>query len=315
MKMIINTINLGVVFLTAVLISGCAEQETHQEEARLEHSETEHNEHIQITAEALHEFDIKVDHVSSGELRLYVALPGEIIVPPDNLAHVQPRFPGIVKQVYKHIGDPVKKGELLAIIEGNESLVEYNVHSLIDGTLIEKHLSMGEVVGENEHGFVIADLDRVWAMLKLYQKDLMSVKKGQEVVISAGVGMPEVTAKVNYISPIIDESTRTATVRVELDNLKREWKPGLFITGKITVASNRVAMRVPQSALLNFEGETIVFSQQGDEYFPQPVTLGKQNLSFAEIISGLAPGQAYVSEGGFILKAELQKASFGGHVH
>ncbi len=282
------------------------EEKGHQEEEQI----------VNITPEEMKEFDIELATAGPGELQIHVNLPGEVVIPPDNIAHVHPRFPGIVKKVLKHIGDRVKKGETLAIVESNESLVEYKIKSLIDGTVVEKHLTVGEVVDDTQHGFVIADLDTVWVYLQVYQKDLPYVNVGQKVTIIARPGMPQATAYIDYISPIVDEVTRTAKARVILPNPKGIWKPGLFVTGRVITKKVKVNILVPKTALQTMGDQTVVFVKTDEGYKPQPVEVGRENEVNVEILHGLKPGQVYVSKGGFTLKSELLKSEIGeGHGH
>ncbi|NOZ48280.1 MAG: HlyD family efflux transporter periplasmic adaptor subunit [Chlorobi bacterium] len=298
-----------------------AKQELNNNEHDEEHGEEHGEKHeeelvVQLTDSEMKEFGIETSVAGEGNLQIHVNLPGEVIIPPDNLAHVHPRFPGMVKAVYKEIGDEVVKGEVLAIIESNESLVEYKMKSLIDGTIIEKHITRGEVVEDSEHGFVIADLTKLWVYLSVYQKDLPYVKIGQSVVISAGEGLPTVKAKISYISPVIDEITRTATARVELSGNNNVYKPGLFVTGSITTTNIRVSLSIPKTAIETLDNKPVVFVKTGEGFKPHEIKIGRKNDINVEVISGIKPGDVYVSKRGFTLKAELQKSEFGeGHGH
>ncbi|MFC2088750.1 efflux RND transporter periplasmic adaptor subunit [Calditrichota bacterium] len=298
-----------------LIVAGCTNEEVQDQDNKHSDEGENHKEIVQFSDDEMKEFGIEISVASSGKLITKVSLTGEIIIPPDNLAHITPRFPGIVKKVFKHIGDRVKEGEILAIIEGNESLTDYAVKSFISGTIVEKHLSLGELVEDNTHGFVVANIDQVWALLKIYQKDLSRVRISQQVLISAGIHMPEAGAIINYISPIIDEETRTATARVVLKNTNREWKPGLFVKGIVAIGDYEADVIVPQGALFSYEGNTVIFIAGEEGFYPHPVSIGKSNELAAEIISGLESGQKYVSKGGFTIKSELQKAEFGGHAH
>ncbi|MHB2154645.1 efflux RND transporter periplasmic adaptor subunit [Calditrichota bacterium GD2] len=294
----------------------CAPEEKPEDKPSLQEENHEEEQIVTISPEEMKEFGVELAKAGAGNLQLHVNLPGEIVIPPDNLAHIHPRFPGIVKKVLKHIGEHVKKGETLAIVESNESLVEYQIKSLIDGTIVEKHLTLGEVVTDRNHGFLIANLNTVWVYLQVYQKDLPYVKEGQKVVIFAGPGLPRVEGVIDYISPIIDEVTRTAKARVVLPNPKGIWKPGLFVTGRIITKDLQVDVLVPKTALQTLADETVIFVKTDEGFEPRPVEIGKENEENVEIIHGLNPGEIYVRKGGFTLKAELLKSEFGdGHGH
>lgn len=315
-KTIRLTFILCVLISSGIVFQQCSNQKskTHREE---EKENGGHNEEIvQLTDEEMTEFGIELATAGSGKLEQHVDLTGEIVIDPNRLAHIFPRFPGIVKEVRKKIGDFVKKGDVMAIIESNESLAPYEVKTQIAGTVIDMHLTLGEVIGDGEHSFLIADLSKVWINLSVYQKDLFQIQVGQKAVISAGPNTKEVIGKISYISPIVDENTRTATARVILNNGDGYWRPGLFVNAKVFIGDETVAVYAPKTALETFENRTVVFVKHEDGFEPQVVTIGRSNTKSVEIVAGLKPGQVYVSKGGFTLKAELQKDAFSdGHEH
>ena len=262
------------------------------------------------------EFGIEIQVAGPGLIAATTVLPGETIIPPDNLAYINPRYPGVVKEVRKHIGDQVARGDVLAIIEGNESLVDFELRAMIDGTVVEKHLTIGEVIQGTENSFVVADLSTLWIMLRLYQKDHLLVKEGQVVTIHAGYDIPPARGVIEYISPLIDESTRTASARVVLKNPRGLWKPGLFVRGTVRLGAVKVPLAIPVTAIEYVENEAVVFVEAGRGYEARHVRLGRKNDSMVEVLGGLESGERYVSKGGFTLKAEMMKGGFSdGHSH
>lgn len=192
----------------------------------------------------------------------------------------------------------------------------FEIYSPLTGTVIEKHLTLGETIDTESSVFTIADLSTVWVNLDIYQKDLISVRKGQTVKIEMGHGIPSVEGTISWISPLADEATRTTKARVVLPNSDGSLRPGLFVTAKVAVSSSPADLVVPKSALQTFEGKTVVFVKTAEGFEPRPVEIGRENEIAVEILSGLAPGQTYVAEGAFTLKAQLSKGAFGdGHNH
>lgn len=285
--------------------------------AQGDNDQNEHHEDIvQLSQSEMDEFGIELSIAGPGTLRIEITVPGEVVVNNDKLAHIAPRFPGVVKQVFKHLGDKVKKGDVLAVVESNESLVPYEIKSLLDGVVIEKHITIGEVRSSEEPAFVIANLDTVWVNLSVYQMHLPYVRVGQRVTVSSGQEFADATGVISYLSPIVDKHTRTATARVVLPNHNGNWRPGLFVEGLIVANEEIVSLLIPKSSLQKFEGNDVVFVQTPEGFKPVPVKIGRINQSSAEILSGLEVGQKYVSKGGFTLKAELEKSSLsGGHNH
>ncbi|PKL87026.1 MAG: hypothetical protein CVV23_17500 [Ignavibacteriae bacterium HGW-Ignavibacteriae-2] len=282
----------------------------------------EHNENdnlggvIILSDSVITELGIKTDIVGPKLLQAHVDLTGEIVVDPDKLAHIVPRFAGIVKKVYKKIGDKVSKDEVVAVIESNESLVTYNVESSIDGVVLDLHMTPGEFIGDDEHVVTVVDLSTVWAELNIYQEELNNIKVGQNVdVFFDGVDITA-RAKIFYISPTVDVHTRTGKARVQLNNSKSIWKPGMFINAKVYTEIETVDQAVSLTAIHNFEGQKVVFVRDGLGFRAQPVTIGKTNTIYVQILTGLNIGQIYLSDGAFVIKSELLKESFGGdHGH
>lgn len=266
---------------------------------------------VHLSDEQIKAGGIEIAVAGPGELSVVAQLPGEVRLNADRLAHMMPRFAGALKEVRKQVGDKVKKGEILAIIESNESLSSYAVTSLIAGTVIQKHATLGEIIAENSEIFVVANLDTVWVDLSIYPRDLAHIKEGQKVQISAGSGGPEVTGTIAYVGPLVSEQTRTAMARVVLPNADGRWRPGMFVSSKVQVENFSVAVRVPKDALQTVEGLTCVYVASGGGFRAVPMQLGREDDTFVEVISGVHAGESYVAAGAFLLKAEQGKGDLG----
>jgi cobalt-zinc-cadmium efflux system membrane fusion protein len=283
-----------------------AQSEAHEEDEEI----------VKLSDEEIGELGIVLNELSGQKLQQHSDLTGEIVPDPDKLAHIVPRFTGLVIEVNKKIGDRVKKDEVIAVIESNESLVTYNVVSSIDGVVLELHMTPGELIGDEKHIVTIADLNTVWAELNIYQKDLRKIKVGQNAEVYFDEVENAVNSKIFYISPTVDENTRTATARIRLFNKRGLFKPGMFISAKVTTNYLDVEMSVSINAVQNFEGQKVVFVREDEGFKPKVVTVGKSNSKYVEVLSGLELGQSYVAEGAFKIKSELLKESFGGgHGH
>jgi len=293
-----------------------AEHGDHDEHEGHKGQDEHGDEEIKLSDEEIKEFNIIIQKAKPGVLYVQLKCPGEIRMNSDKVAHIIPRFPGVVKKVLKNIGDNVKKGEVVSIIESNESLSAYEIKSLIKGVIVEKHLVLGEALEEGAVIYVVADLSTVWADFTLYQKDLSKVKIGQIVSITSGNSKSKAKGRISYISPVIDEGTRTTFARVVLRNRNNTWRPGLFITGLIKVQSIKTQLLVPMSSLHTVENKPSIFVKTDEGFAVVHVKTGRSNSEFVEILSGLNAGNSYVAEGGFTLKSELAKGSFGhGHNH
>ena len=200
--------------------------------------------------------------------------------------------------------------------DDDNRFTRYEIRAPFAGTIIYKHITQGEVLKDDSEAFIVADLRSVWVLLTAYQKDLPFLRVGQPVHIKSSQGGPETTGTVDYISPIINEVLRTASVRIVLPNPDGQWRPGSFVTATIDVEGVDVPLLVPRSAIQMMEDDSVVFIETDEGFVPEPVQIGRTNPTHAEILSGLAVGQPYVAQGAFILKAQLAKGTFGdGHAH
>jgi len=194
-----------------------------------------------------------------------------------------------------------------------QKLAWYPLRAPFDGTVIEKHLTLGEKHNDEFGAFTVADLTSVWVNISVYQKDLPYVRKGMSVTVAGGGGMPAMEGKVSYMAPVVNEKTRTALARVVLPNPDGTLRPGLFVSAQITVGAEIASVVVPKSAVQRVGEQPVVFLDTDEGFQAVPVTLGRGNDSHVEILAGLAAGQRYVTQGAFELKAKIVTSGLGAH--
>lgn len=263
---------------------------------------------IEITPEMISLNKIKIEKAEPREFINQVHVLGKIVPNEERTLMVSPRFPGVVRQVNKKLGDYVLKGETLAVIESNESLQDYEVKSELSGTIIKRNVNVGMFLSGQENIFVVSDLNSVWADFQLYRQDYSKVKRGNPVEVKSMDGKDSQLAVISYLSPQANESTQTLMARAILSNEKKVWAPGLFITGEITTDKGSVPIAVRDSALQTYENHTVVFKSVDGAFEMVPVETGKKAGEWVEIVSGLNPGDLYVSDNSYILKADFDKA-------
>ncbi len=280
------------------------------------HGDEHEEDLIILSPNEMQEFNIQVAVVGPGKIELMRSLPGEVKVNGNRYAHIVPRYSGIVTEVLVHVGDEVRENQVLAVVEGDESLAPYEMTTFISGTIIEKHMTLGEPVSRDNDSFVVADLSTVWIDITVYLRDLDLIKVGNETTVRSGSRGGTVSGKISYVTPIVDEHTRTATARMVVDNPDGYWRPGMFIMAEIKTGEFSAEVVVPTSAVHTLDGQTVVFVEEHGGFEPRPVEIGRRSSDRMEILSGLEPGERYVTVGGFTLKAELGKDSLGdGHAH
>jgi len=320
MKRITMTLILTLLFTSARLTWAQDDHHhdsPHGDPPHAKHKPETHRKAVRLAPGVSDEFDIVVEKATGGILERQAVLPGEVQINRDRQAHIVPRYPGLVIEVRKTIGDQVKQGDVLAVLEGNESLVPYELKSLIDGTIVEKHITLGESLTDNAVVFTVADLDTVWIDLTVYQKDIGSVRPGQQAVIYGSEHLPTAEGTISYVSPTVDEHTRTGTARVVLPNHEGAWKPGLFVTSRIALDRAEADVVVPKTALQTVGGEHVVFVETDEGFEPRTVEVGRSDPARVEILSGLHAGERYVSRGSFTIKSEMARGvlEHAGHAH
>lgn len=203
-----------------------------------------------------------------------------------------------------------------AIAERNgnhESLALYTVTAPFSGTIVEKHAAVGEQVGEDRDLFTIADIETVWVIASVYEKDIASIREGQSatVTVKARPGR-QFDGTVKWIGDTIEQRSRTLKIRIEVHNGGQLLKPGMFARIALKVGSGKKALVVPSSSIQQSKGENIVFVALGQGKFEKrEVRTGMRSSSGVEILSGLRDGDRVVTSGNFILKSELEKAGVG----
>lgn len=341
---------------------------------------------VRLSDTQVKQFAVETAPAGPGKMRIEVTLPGEVALNADRVAHVVPRVPGVVREVRKNLGDIVRRGEIMAVLESREladsrasllaarerltlaqsnfdreerlwqkkisaeqdyiqaknglaeanielrtaeqklralgfsneyvarlsnredkAAILYEITAPFDATVTEKHISLGEVLKEDSAAFVIADLMTVWVNLDVHQKDLPLVRVGQRVVISIGSSVPDASGRVDFLDPMATETNRTIHARVVIPNAGGRCRPGLFVSGRITVEDLKVPVLVPNDALLMIDGKTCLFLKEPGGFRLCEVSGGRTDGVATEILQGLAAGQAYVTKGAFTLKSELGK--------
>lgn len=250
---------------------------------------------------------IAVAVAGSESVRETIALQGTIEPHPEAIVQIRGQYPGLVQALHKNVGDTVTRGEELARIQSNESLQVYAVNAPISGTVVARDAVVGSASTDTPL-YVIVDLSRLVADLRLFSQDLGQVAAGQHVVISSLDGTISFTGSIDRILPTIDPVSRAATARVIIQDVDEGWRPGLFIEGVVTVSDEAVPLAVRESGLQSFRDFTVVYAKVGDTYEVRMLELGRRDGEFVEVLGGLEPGTTYVSENSYLVKADIEKS-------
>jgi membrane fusion protein, heavy metal efflux system len=189
-----------------------------------------------------------------------------------------------------------------ALAKKTDLAATFSLNSPIDGIVVERNATVGASVATDANLFKIIDLSRVWVDADVFEKDLPRVRPGQEVKLKV-TAFPESTfsGKVIFVNSVVDPETRTVKVRTEVANPDGRLKPDMFANVQIVTDVNRAAISIPQSAVLNDEGKSVVFVADGNGYKKRQVQAGIQNNDRVEIIDGLNAGDKVVVKGNYLL--------------
>ncbi len=189
-----------------------------------------------------------------------------------------------------------------ALSKKTDLAATFSLNSPIDGIVVERNATIGASVGTDANLFKIIDLSQVWIDANVFEKDLQRVRPGQEVKLTVPA-FPQTTfsGKVIFVDSVVNPETRTVNVRTEVANPDGRLKPDMFANVQIVTDVNRAAISIPQSALLNDEGKTIVFVADSNGYKKRQVQAGIQNNDRVEIVDGLNAGDKVVVKGNYLL--------------
>lgn len=182
-----------------------------------------------------------------------------------------------------------------------------------NGVISSLNVKQGDNVKADQNLMRIADLSSLWAIVDVYESDLNRIKKGDELRVSIP-NEEDVTGKVTFVSPVLDANSRTAKVRVVVNNPNRNLKPGVFITAELksskSESTQNQALMLPKSAVLWTGKRSVVYQQLENEnglYFKmKQVETGSSSSDVVEILSGLEEGDEVVTQGAFSIDSEAQ---------
>lgn len=194
----------------------------------------------------------------------------------------------------------------------SETEIFIDILSPVTGTVVKRYVYEGQYVQEGEKLFELGDFSKMWFQFIAYEQDLPSLKIGQTVSVRTPALPDKVyRAQIKFINPNIDDATRSARVRVEIDNPNRELRHKLYAEGTVELDSPEV-IAVPKSAVLWPGDNPRVYVDQGNGAYQQRrVILGRPGDDFWEVLEGVREGERVVASGNMLIdsQAQLQNVS------
>lgn len=375
-----------------------ADEKGHGEEGHDEEGD-EHGQEgmVTLTPEQVASAKITLATLEKRAVSSEIVATGEIVAPDDGIARLGAKVSGRVTKLSAGVGDRVKRGQLLGIIDSPElgrakadyvaavaaakvaretserekalwekkisserdyrmaeaeaaktraekEAAEVRLHTLgvsdaqlgrltadqhqgssvaltapIDGVVVERPVTLGQMIDPAVTTFVILDARKVWILVDVYEKDLAQVAVGNKVAAEVKAWPNRVFAgTIESIGAIVETRSRTIKVRVVIDNADGAMKPGMFAAVKLAGSTGeaREGLFVPAGAVQRDGENTIVFVPVAERQFQvRNIETGVRTNEWIEVTHGLAAGERVVTTGSFQLKSEARRESFGGHEH
>jgi cobalt-zinc-cadmium efflux system membrane fusion protein len=251
---------------------------------------------------------VTIDTVKEGTVSHALRVYGRVSLNDNRVAHLAARFPGVVKELRRGIGEHVEKGDVLAVIESNNNLQPYELRAHLGGTVLERHATLGEVVLDSQPLFVVADLSDVWVDFQLFDATPETLISGSKIMIDLGDGSSLREATVTYLSPTLDSATQSRLIRATVLNPTGDLRPGAFVSAMLVDQAVTVPMAVRQEAIQKFRDWDVVYLTDGATFQAMPITLGRRDEHLVEILGGLIPGDRYVTQNSYLIKADIEKS-------
>ncbi len=338
---------------------------------------------------------IKVEEVKSQECKSVLAAMGKVLAPQPQKAIVGHAFPARVAEVHVKIGELVKKGQALVILESYEvgsaksefykaiadrelaklnlareerlskngigikknllaaetaykiaqssaeaahkklhvlGFTEEQVKEIADthqinpaitlyapiaGKVVANEAVLGALVDQSTQILTIIDLRSLWVDAEIYEKDIAKVEIGQEVRVTV-LAYPGVVfdGTITYVGDVVNEETRTITVRADVSNDEYLLKPGMFADISILLDESHPMPVVPLAAVLEQGTQKIVFVKEKGYFVRRQVETGAVDGDYQQILKGLKAGEEVVIEGNHQLESKLKEEVLkAAHVH
>ncbi len=199
----------------------------------------------------------------------------------------------------------VSEAELERLATAGEPRERVPLTSPYSGFVIEKNVVQGASVMAGQQVFRIADLGRIWVEADVYEQDLPMIEVGQVTTITLpSVRTRSWEGKVSYVYPYLDPATRTAKIRIEIENPDLVLKPEMYADVALEIDRGELLV-VPDDAIVQTGPRQLVFLDLGEGRFrPKEVKVGPRNGDWVEIEDGLKEGDRIVVSANFLVAAE-----------
>jgi multidrug efflux pump subunit AcrA (membrane-fusion protein) len=269
---------------------------------------------VTLTAKNLEHIDLTIEPASLGEIEKTMKAAGTLSPNLNKTAKVVPTLEGRLTQMSVDLNDNVKAGDVLALVQTPELLGKpLELKAPIDGVIIERKATVGELVGRDTVIYTISDPSDLWVIAEIKERDIGAVHVGQDATFNVLAYPDEIfKGKLVRIADVVEPDSRTLEARIQTNNTDRRLKPGMFADVSITTTVLANALVIPGDSIETDGIHQIVFVSLGNNQFEKRVVQpGLEAQGRVQILSGIQAGEKVVTHGGFVLKSEQLKGELG----
>jgi len=202
--------------------------------------------------------------------------------------------------------------QINAIEESGTVRENFPIYATVSGTVSEVMAAQGDYVNQGQPIVKLSNLHSVWAEFDAYENQLSQFNVGQKINITTNAyPNKEFEGTISFIDPVLNNTTRTVTIRATLQNRDDLFKPGMFVTGKVKGATQTMenTLTVPASAVLWTGERSLVYVKTNPNepvFEMREVTLGNRSGETYQLSAGLNNGDEIVTNGTFTVDAAAQ---------
>ncbi|HEY0264037.1 MAG TPA: efflux RND transporter periplasmic adaptor subunit [Granulicella sp.] len=207
----------------------------------------------------------------------------------------------------------MSNAQIQRLVSTRELSADYSIIAPKAGEVLERKITIGQVVQPADPAFTIADLSTVWIVANVPEEDAGQLRRGLEVTVQIPA-LPEekITGKLTYVAPIVDPATRTVQVRIDVTNPHGLYKPDQLASMTFTGHTEQ-KLTVPQTAVVREDNKEYVFVQLAPNKFKlHEVTLGTETDDRRVLEGGLRADESIVLDGAFHLNNQRKQNAIKG---
>ncbi|WP_224798355.1 efflux RND transporter periplasmic adaptor subunit [Idiomarina abyssalis] len=268
--------------------------------------------HTNLSDAAIENAKLTLATASAQNLRVKQTIFGVIAPNNNNIVHIGAKYKGIVTSLKANIGDAIKAGQTLAVVENVTTGTAFEVISPISGEVTARFTNVGEVV-EQKPLFEVLDPSSVWVELSAFPENIESLAEDQTAHVYDLHHHKTVEGTISYLSPQMTGG-HIARARIELPNQSGHWRPGMHVKADVVTDSFNASLAINNDAVQRLDDNPVVFVKEGNRFEAREVELGRTDGEYTEVLSGIENGESYVVENSYLIKADILKQG-AGHSH